>query len=665
MCGIAGFVEGKRRSSADELHVIASQMAARLSHRGPDDQGVWIDAQTGVGLGHTRLAIIDLSPAGAQPMMSSCGRFVLSYNGEVYNAPEMRAELEAAGRPFRGHSDTEVMVEGFAVWGVRQTIERSIGMFAFAVWDRSARTLTLVRDRLGIKPLYWGHADSSLVFASELKALTAVPGWQGDIDRDALAAFLRYGYVPTPMSIYRGIEKLAPGTMLECGEDGKIRRTAYWSLEEVAARGQASPLEVADEQAVEELEALLGDAVRRRMVADVPLGMFLSGGIDSSTVAALMQANSPRSIRTFSIGFHERAYDEAAQARKVAEYLGTDHTELYVTPAEAQSAIPKLQDIYDEPFADSSQIPTYLLSEMTRRHVTVALSGDGGDEVFAGYNRYGQGLALARMIRSLPKPMRQVMVGAMTAVTPGTWDYVSLVVPTRMRPRLVGEKIHKLASILLEDPVGFHKRLITQWPEASHLVEGAAEPDESLYARAVRERFPDDVLWMQYIDTATYLPDDILTKVDRASMAVALEVRVPLLDHRVVELSWRLPQRLKLRGGKGKWVLRQIAYKYLPKNLLERPKMGFGVPIDQWLRGPLKEWAEDLFNTSPMRSDGLLRPEPIAAKWIEHLTGTRNWQHFLWNVLMFEAWRLKNQRASIGHAPPARENPNLAEIVRR
>jgi asparagine synthase (glutamine-hydrolysing) len=376
-----------------------------------------------------------------------------------------------------------------------------------------------------------------------------------------------------------------------------------------------------------------------------------------------MQANSPRSIRTFSIGFHERAYDEAAQARKVAEYLGTDHTELYVTPAEAQSAIPKLQDIHDEPFADSSQIPTYLLSEMTRRHVTVALSGDGGDEVFAGYNRYGQGLALARMIRLLPKPMRQVMVGAMTAVTPGTWDYVSLVVPTRMRPRLVGEKIHKLASILLEDPVGFHKRLITQWPEASHLVDGAAEPDESLYAS--RERFPDDVLWMQYIDTATYLPDDILTKVDRASMAVALEVRVPLLDHRVVELSWRLPQRLKLRGGKGKWVLRQIAYKYLPRNLLERPKMGFGVPIDQWLRGPLKEWAEDLFNTSALRLDGLLKPEPIAAKWIEHLAGTRNWQHFLWNVLMFEAWRLKNRTRIDRACAPARENPNFAEIVRR
>jgi asparagine synthase (glutamine-hydrolysing) len=596
-----------------------------------------------VALGHTRLAIIDLSPAGAQPMISSCGRFVLSYNGEVYNAPELRAELEAAGRQFRGHSDTEVMVEGFAVWGVRSTIERLIGMFAFAAWDRSTHTLTLARDRLGIKPLYWGHANGSLVFASELKALKAVPAWRGEIDPNALSAFLRYGYVPTPMSIYRGIKKLAPGTLLECDEDGEAKHAAYWSLAEVAARGQAAPLDVSDAAAEEMLESLLADSVRRRMVADVPLGMFLSGGIDSSTVAAFMQANSARPIRTFSIGFREPAYDEADHAKQVAAHLGTEHTELYVTPAEAQAVIPKLQEIYDEPFADSSQIPTYLVSEMTRRHVTVALSGDGGDEVFAGYNRYGQGLALARMIRTLPKPMRQAMAGAMTAVTPGMWDYVSRVVPEHMRPRLAGDKIHKLAGVLPEDSVGFYRHLITQWPEAASLVKGAAAPDESLYAGAVRERFPDDVSWMQYLDTLTYLPDDILAKVDRASMAVALEVRVPLLDHRVVELSWRLPQRLKLRGGKGKWLLRQIAYKYVPKALLERPKMGFGVPIDQWLRGPLKEWAGDLLSSSAMNGAGLLDRTPIAEKWAEHQAGARNWQYFLWNVLMFEAWNASSQ----------------------
>jgi asparagine synthase (glutamine-hydrolysing) len=476
------------------------------------------------------------------------------------------------------------------------------------------------------------------VFGSELKTLTVFPGWQGDIDRDALAAFLRYGYVPTPSSIYRGISKLAPGTLLECGEDGEVKHAAYWQLSEVAARGQTSPLDVSDGEAQEMLESLLADAVRRRMVADVPLGMFLSGGIDSSTVAALMQANSAQPIRTFSIGFREPAYDEAAHAREVAAHLGTKHTELYVTPAEAQAVIPKLQDIYDEPFADSSQIPTFLVSEMTRRHVTVALSGDGGDEVFAGYNRYGQGLALARMIRTLPKPMRQAMAAVMTAVTPTLWDSFSTVVPRKMRPRLVGDKIHKLAGVLPEDSIGFYRHLVTQWPEASSLVTGASAPDERLYASATRERFSDDVSWMQYLDTLTYLPDDILTKVDRASMAVALEVRVPLLDHRVVELSWRLPQRFKLRGGVGKWLLRQIAYKYVPRDLLERPKMGFGVPIDHWLKGPLKDWADDLLSPSALRAAGLLKPKPIAEKWAEHQAGARNWQYFLWNVLMFQAW---------------------------
>jgi asparagine synthase (glutamine-hydrolysing) len=642
MCGIAGLLDLKRQLGPEALRSIAARMAASLSHRGPDDKGVWVDADAGIAFGHTRLAIIDLSPAGAQPMISSCGRFVLCYNGEVYNAPELRAELEAEGRKFHGHSDTEVMVEGFPVWGVRQTIERLIGMFAFAAWDRSTRTLTLARDRLGIKPLYWGYAKDCLVFASELKALKLLPGWESEIDRDALAAFLRYGYVPAPMSIYRGINKLPPGTMLECHADGSTKQAAYWSLTDIAARGQASLLDVSDEQAETLVETLLADSVRRRMVADVPLGMFLSGGIDSSTVAALMQASSSRPIRTFTIGFNERDYDEAASARKVAAHLATDHTELYVTPEVAQAVIPKLQDIYDEPFADSSQIPTYLVSEMTRRHVTVALSGDGGDEILAGYNRYGQGLSLAKMLHALPKPMREAMAGAMTSVPPGAWDQAFLIVPGRMRPRLVGEKIHKLAGVLLEDAAGYHRRLATQEPEGSALVEGAAEPDQSLYANAVRERFADDAAWMQYVDTLTYLPDDILTKVDRASMAVALEVRVPLLDHRVVELSWRLPQRFKIRGGVGKWILRRIAYKYVPKALLERPKMGFGVPIDQWLRGPLKAWAQDLLDPAALRREGLLTPGPIAKAWAEHQSGARNAQHFLWNVLMFEAWRREN-----------------------
>jgi asparagine synthase (glutamine-hydrolysing) len=639
MCGIAGFVNHKQRFGSDEIGAIAARMADRLAHRGPDDHGVWADAVAGVALGHTRLAIIDLSTAGAQPMVSACGRYVLSYNGEVFNAPELRAALEAKGRVFRGHSDTEVMVEGFAVWGVQATVERLIGMFAFAAFDRSTRTLTLGRDRLGIKPLYWGRVESSLVFASELKALAAFPGWCGALDRDALAAFMRYGYVPTPMSIYRGVHKLAPGTLLAYGPDGGVRTARYWSLDDVAKRGEADLLDVSDDAAQETVETLLADAVRRRMVSDVPLGMFLSGGIDSSTIAALMQANSARPIRTFSIGFRERGYDEAADANRVAAHLGTEHTELYVTPAEARAVIPKLPQIYDEPFADPSEIPTYLLSEMTRRHVTVALSGDGGDEVFAGYNRYIQGLALAKASRRLPRPLCAGLAAAIHSVSPGAWDRLFRALPERVRPRLAGEKMHKLAAVLAKDRAGFYESLIAQGDGAETLVLGVDETKAELDDAGATDAFADDIAWMQYRDTKGYLADDILTKVDRASMAVSLEVRVPFLDHRLVELSWRLPLRFKVRGVTGKWILRQIAYKYVRRNLLERPKMGFAVPVDEWLRGPLREWAGDLLSPSSIGYSGLLDPLPIMRKWDEHQSGIRNWQHFLWNVLMFEAWQ--------------------------
>jgi asparagine synthase (glutamine-hydrolysing) len=641
MCGIAGFINHKQRFGPDEIGAIASRMADRLAHRGPDDRGVWVDATACVALGHTRLAIIDLSAAGAQPMVSRCGRFVLSYNGEVFNAPELRAALEGQGRVFRGHSDTEVMVEGFAVWGVQATVERLIGMFAFAAFDRSTRTLTLGRDRLGIKPVYWGRISGSLVFASELKALAAFPGWKGEIDREALGAFLRYGYVPTPMSIYREVHKLAPGTLLVCGDDGNVRTTTYWSLEEVAKRGQADLLDVSDRDAEEQVESLLADAVRRRMVADVPLGMFLSGGIDSSTIAALMQANSARPIRTFSIGFREKGYDEATDAKRVAAHLGTEHTELYVTPAEARAVIPKLPQIYDEPFADPSQIPTYLLSEMTRRHVTVALSGDGGDEVFAGYNRYIRGLALAKASRRLPHTVRAGLALAIHSVSPGAWDRLFRAVPERVRPRLAGEKMHKLATVLPKDGAGFYESLIAQADGAETLVLGAEERKAKLDGGGSLDAFADDIAWMQYRDAKGYLPDDILTKVDRATMAVSLEARVPFLDHRLVELSWRLPLRFKVRGRTSKWILRQIAYKYVPHKLLERPKMGFAVPVDQWLRGPLKEWASDLLSPSSINGPGLLARGPILEKWAEHQAGTRNCQSFLWNVLMFTAWNAK------------------------
>ena len=614
-------------------------MAGTLAHRGPDGDGVWVDGEAGLALGHRRLAIIDLSPQGAQPMVSGCGGFVLSYNGEIYNAPELRRELEQAGCRFRGHSDTEVIVEGCAQWGVEETLKRLIGMFAFAVWDREARVLSLARDRLGIKPLYWGRLNGRLVFASELKAITALPGPNPELDRQALAAFLRLSYVPAPMSIYAGIEKLAPGTLLQVSQTGELETRAFWSLEDIVAAGQRDQVEIGESEAATALDDLLGDAVRRRMVSDVPLGAFLSGGIDSSTVVALMQAASSNPVRSFSIGFHEEAYNEATHAKAVAQHLGTEHTELYVSADQARAVIPELPKIYDEPFADSSQIPTLLVSRMTRDHVTVALSGDGGDELFAGYNRYLQGAQIAKAIGLLPQAMRKIAARALMAFPPAAWDQLFGLVPENRRPRLAGDKVHKLAGVLGEDDVGFYRELISQWDGAWSLVRGAARGNEILDDRDLRRRFGDNVEWMQYLDTLTYLPDDILTKVDRASMAVSLEARVPMLDHRVVEFAWRLPKRFKIREGKGKWLLRQVLSRYVPMSLVERPKMGFGVPIDTWLRGPLKGWADDLLEPGAMERAGWLDPGPVQQKWREHLSGRRNWQYFLWNVLMFEAWR--------------------------
>jgi asparagine synthase (glutamine-hydrolysing) len=651
MCGIAGFLDLKRRSGDNELKSLVASMAGTLRHRGPDDHGVWVDAEAGVAFGHTRLAIIDLSPAGAQPMMSACGRFTLSYNGEIYNASELRAELERAGHVFRGHSDTEVMVEGFAEWGVRRTVERLIGMFAFAGFDRNTRILTLGRDRLGIKPLYWGRANGRIVFASELKALAALPEWAPEIDTQALASYLCIGYVPAPSSIYLGIEKLEPGTLINITADGKTRVERYWSLLEVAEHGQAARLDLGETEARDRLEALLSDAVSRRMVADVPLGVFLSGGIDSSTVTALMQANSAQPVRSFTIGFHEQGFNEAKQAKAVAAHLGTDHTELYVTPEQAREVVPELPTIYDEPFADSSQVPTFLVSQMTRTHVTVALSGDGGDELFAGYTRYSQGLRIARTLGLLPRPVSACLACIIRAVPSPSWERLFDIMPSRIRPRLPGDKLQKLAGVLGKDARDYYRTLIAQWADAWSVVRGAAKREHAVFNDDVRQRFGDELSWMQYADSVSYLPDDILTKVDRASMAVSLEARVPLLDHRIVAFAWQLPGHLKMRGGQGKWLLRQVLYKHVPKKLVERPKMGFGVPIDNWLRGPLKDWASELLDPAAMNQGGLLDPQPIQEKWEEHQSGRRNWQHLLWNVLMFEAWRCQLHAARTASTP--------------
>ena len=443
MCGIAGLLDLERRSGSQELEALGRAMAATLNHRGPDAHGVWSDAEAGVALGHTRLSIVDLSPAGAQPMVSSCGACVITYNGEIYNAGDLRPELEARGRRFRGHSDTEVLVEAIAEWGVKPTVERLIGMFAFALWDRRTRTLSLVRDRLGIKPLYFGRQNGRVVFASELKAFEVLPDWKPELNRDALAAYLRLAYVPSPHSIYRGIDKLAPGHIATIDAEGKIETSAFWSVEKAAERGKSAPFNVSDREAIDTLELLLGDAVGRRLVADVPLGAFLSGGIDSSTVAAMMRMRSNAPVRTYSIGFKEEGFDEAPHARAVAAHLGTEHTELYVSPAEAREVIPDLPTIYDEPFADSSQIPTYLLSKLTREHVTVALSGDGGDELFAGYTRH----RFARLASGMPAPMGRALACGLGVAGPALWERVFSLLPAERRPKLAADKMHKAARL--------------------------------------------------------------------------------------------------------------------------------------------------------------------------------------------------------------------------
>jgi asparagine synthase (glutamine-hydrolysing) len=641
MCGIAGVWDRRRRASPDEMAALAQAMTDVLRYRGPDAGGLWRDDGASVALGHRRLSIVDLSPAGAQPMASSCGRFVISYNGEVYNSDELRPALEAAGRKFRGHCDTEVIVEGAAVWGVRATVEKLIGMFAMALWDRQDRVLYLVRDRLGIKPVYWADFDGCILFGSELKSLRADASWSPTLDRDALTAYLRYGYVPGPMTIYRGVQKLPPGTILTAHEGGAPEIAAYWSLQQIARAGQDARIDASEEEAEAALDALLRDAVGRRMVADVPLGAFLSGGIDSSTVVALMQAQSSRPVRSFSIGFRERGFDEAQHAAAVARHLGTDHTELYVSPEHALEVIPTLPAMYDEPFADSSQIPTFLVSEMTRKHVTVALSGDGGDELFAGYTRYFRGDTVWRGIDVLPQGARSLAAAGVRALSPAAWTALANVIPERRRPAQFGVKMHKLANVLdgEAEASSFYRQVISLWLDPSRIVKGGAEPKGLLEDPRVRDLVPDFVERMQYLDTLTYLPDDILTKVDRASMAVSLEARVPLLDHRVVAFSWTVPPAMKAANGIGKRLLRRVLDRYVPRELIDRPKMGFSVPIKDWLRGPLRPWADALLDERRLDADGIFETGPIRERWRQHVAGAHDWDASLWPILMFQAWK--------------------------
>ncbi len=642
MCGITGYLS-RSSQTLETHHAQLLRMTDAIVHRGPDGDGHWVDPERGVALGHRRLAIVDLSPAGAQPMHSSCGRYVLVFNGEIYNHQQLREQLQP--HDWRGHSDTETMLAGFSRWGLIGTLERLVGMFALAVWDRERRSLLLARDRMGEKPLYYGRLPAGdLVFGSELKALRAHPQWQGEIDRNALALYMRHNAVPAPHSIYRGISKLMPGEWLEFGPDGQQRQGRYWQLETLAEQPQDLAIAADERAATDRLEALLSQAVAGQMVADVPLGAFLSGGVDSSTIVALMQRQSAQPVRTFSIGFDVPGYDEAVHAKAVARHLGTDHTELYVRPEDALAVIPRLPAIYDEPFADSSQIPTFLVCQMARRHVTVALSGDAGDELFAGYNRYLLADQVWRRLAAVPLPLRRAAATLLLALPPGGWNRLGslagTVVPALARHGAIGDKLHKFAASVLPaaSVEQMYRALVSHWQQPDALVLGAHEAPSLLDGMRLDRPGRHVIDAMALIDQQTYLPDDILVKVDRAAMANSLETRVPMLDHRVVEFALQLPMSLKLRAGSGKWLLRQVLYRHVPRELIERPKQGFAVPLDQWLRGPLRPWAEHLLDAQRLQSQGLLNPAMVSQKWQEHLCGRRNWQYLLWDVLMLQAW---------------------------
>ena len=650
MCGIAGIWDQRRALPADALEAALRRMTDSLQHRGPDDSGAWIDRRAGLALGQRRLSIIDVSEAGHQPMASADGRNWIVFNGEIYNYPELRSALEAEGvGGWRGHSDTEVLLAAIGRWGVRAALERVVGMFAFALWDMEQCTLTLARDRLGEKPLYYGWSDGVLLFASELKALRAFPGFRGALDHASISNYLRFACVPSPRSIYEGVLKLPPAHFAIVSDTGRIYGPlSYWSWQRVTSPSPSSRLDAPQSALADQLDALLRRSIAGQMLSDVPLGAFLSGGVDSSTVVALMQAQSTRPIRTFSIGFAEPEYDESPHARAVAQHLGTDHTELVVTPGEAMDVIPRLPAMYDEPFGDSSQIPTFLVSRLARQHVTVALSGEGGDELFGGYNRYGQALRIWRSLARLPAPLRRAAARVVLAQNPARLHRLlqaaGSLLPPSLRAAQGVDKLYKLADVMpIDGLAGFYERLVAMWPRPAELL--LASPPDALTswgrpdAASICGRAPSGEEAMMALDLVTYLPDDILAKVDRAAMATSLETRVPLLDHRVVEFAWQLPLSARIEGTTTKRILRDVLYRYVPPALIERPKQGFGLPIDAWLRGPLRDWAEALLSPQRLARDGIFRAAPIVSAWNEHLAGRRNLQYPLWTVLMFQAWK--------------------------
>ncbi len=653
MCGIAGFLAPG--PLGPEAPAIARAMGDALRHRGPDARAEWLDAEAGIALAHRRLAIVDLSEAGAQPMASACGRWWIAFNGEIYNHGALRAELDAAGRApaWRGHSDTETLLAAIAAWGLRGALERAVGMFAIALWDRHERTLALVRDRLGEKPLYWGLQRGVLLFGSELKALRAHPAFEARLDRGALGLLLRWGYVPAPWSIHEGIFKLPPGTVLtlRAGEAPGAPQP-YWSVRDAALAGARDPLSLSDDEAVAELDRLLRQSIEGQRMADVPLGAFLSGGIDSSTTVAVMQSLSRTPVRTFTIGMPDAGLDESPHAAAVARHLGTQHTELLLTANDALALIPELPALYCEPFADASQIPTLLVSRLARREVTVSLSGDAGDELFCGYERY----FWAQRIAGVPLALRRTMGAALGALPAEAWAALmspfSPLLPRALREGDRAERLRKLAAVLgarRDDEV--YRRILEFWPDGGQPV-AAAQP-ATVFSEAPPALSPFESR-MMLLDLQSYLPDDILVKVDRAAMSASLETRVPLLDHRIVEFALRLPLAQKVRGGQGKWVLRRVLDRYVPRALVERPKQGFGIPIHDWLRGPLRDWAETLLAESRLRDAGLIHPAPVRRLWREHLERRNDWGYRLWPVLMFEAWREAWRDGSAQPSPSTR-----------
>lgn len=650
MCGIAGFLADPDRSLP--LERIATAMADTLRHRGPDDAGVWSDPAQGVALAHRRLSIIDLSPAGHQPMVSACGRYVLTFNGEIYNCAEIRAELERSGAApvWRGHSDTEVLLAAAAAWGLRRALEASVGMFALAFWDRRERTLSLARDRLGEKPLYYGRMGQSVLFASEPQALWEHPDWVGEIDRGALALLMRHNYIPAPHSVFRGVRKLLPGSICVIGLDRSAEAIErYWAPGELGRE----PFTGSAEEAVDALDRLLRETLSGQMLADVPLGAFLSGGIDSSTIVALMQAMSARAVQTFSIGFEDPDYDEAPHARAIARHLGTEHHELVVSNRDMLDVVPRLAHIYAEPFADSSQIPTLLVAQMARRQVTVALSGDGGDELFAGYTRYRQIERLARTAGRIPASLRGLPAAALRLISAERLDTLIGTLAGSRAPRRAGDRLLKAAEAGGAAGVaGLYRALVTLWHDPARLVVGGSEPETAFTHISETHFRADPVRAAMSLDLASYLPDDILAKVDRAAMATSLETRVPLLDHRIVAFAARLPTGLLVRDGATKWPLRQLLYRHVPRDLVERPKKGFAVPLETWLRGPLREWAEALIDPVRLAREGLLDPAPVQRAWAEHQGGHRNLQYRLWTVLMLQSWLETRGARALGPAQP-------------